>query len=335
MGKISVVIPVYNVEKYLRQCVDSMLAQTLPAWEIVLVDDGSSDGSPAICDAYAQGHPNVKAVHKQNQGLGMARNTGIEHATGDYIVFIDSDDFCSPDFLEKIEGTRCRTNSDTCKSCFDRVDLEGVFLSAQRIESGTFEGEAIRGELLARMIGSAPGKKDALPMSACCTLYSMEIIKTHALRFVSEREWISEDILFNLEYYQYAKRVVLTDYIGYHYRTNPNSLTTRYLPDRFEKCLAMVRKEAELLQKFGNYEECAHRLTRQMLIYLRMCISQLKNADIPESEVRRKILQICDNEDVRGRISEFPVREMGMKQQMFVYLIKFRQVGLLRLMLAR
>lgn len=335
MATISVVIPVYNVEKYLHECVDSMLAQTYPAHEIILVDDGSKDNSGTICDAYAAAHSCIKVVHKVNAGLGMARNTGLDHVTGEYVVFIDSDDYCSPDFLEQLEGARASNDCDTCKSCFDRVDMEGNFLSVQSVDQKVFRANAVERELLARMIGSAPDRKDSLPPSSCSTLYSMEIIRANGLRFVSEREWISEDMIFNIEYYHMAKNVVLTDYIGYHYRINPHSLTTSYRADRFEKCLAMVQKEEELLRENGIFEHCRHRLYRQFFIYLRMCFSQLKSSPLTPRERRAALKRMCRDSEVRSMIADYPIGSLGFKQRMFIYLVKFRQIRVLSLLFCK
>ena len=94
---ISVIVPVYRVEQYLDRCVQSLLSQTYPALEIILVDDGSPDGCPALCDQYAEKYPQVKAVHRENGGLSAARNTGLQHASGQYIAFVDSDDWLTED----------------------------------------------------------------------------------------------------------------------------------------------------------------------------------------------------------------------------------------------
>lgn len=99
---ISVVVPVYNVEQYLEECIGSILGQTYPNIEIMLVDDGSTDASSSICDKYASEHDCIKAIHRQNGGLSAARNTGVKASHGDYIGFIDSDDFISPVFYEAL-----------------------------------------------------------------------------------------------------------------------------------------------------------------------------------------------------------------------------------------
>ena len=97
---VSVVVPVYNVEKYLDRCVQSLLTQTYPNYEIVLVDDGSPDNCPAMCDAYAKKYENVAVLHKKNGGISDARNYGVQRAKGDWIVFVDSDDYVAENYIE-------------------------------------------------------------------------------------------------------------------------------------------------------------------------------------------------------------------------------------------
>ena len=121
-GLISVIIPVYNVEQYLKQCVDSILSQTYKNIEIILVDDGSSDSSGIICDEYAHKHGNIKVIHKKNAGLSEARNSGLVVANGSYIAFIDSDDWISNDNFEKMITEIKKQDSDFVFS--DGVNFE-------------------------------------------------------------------------------------------------------------------------------------------------------------------------------------------------------------------
>ncbi|HFD6724085.1 TPA: glycosyltransferase family 2 protein, partial [Enterococcus faecium] len=109
---VSVIVPIYNVEKYLRKCVDSLLSQTLKEIEIVLVDDGSPDASGEIADEYQKKYSNVKTIHRENGGLGPARNTGIENATGEYVAFLDSDDWVESDMYEKLYLVASKENAD-------------------------------------------------------------------------------------------------------------------------------------------------------------------------------------------------------------------------------
>ena len=112
MPKVSVVIPVYKVEPFLRRCVDSVLHQTLTDLDIVLVDDGSTDHCPQICDSYAQQDSRVQVIHKQNGGLASARNAGMRAATGEYLFFLDSDDWIEADGMETLYQLACRYQVD-------------------------------------------------------------------------------------------------------------------------------------------------------------------------------------------------------------------------------
>ena len=109
---VSIIVPVYNVKGYLKRCLDSLTQQTYEKIEILLIDDGSSDGSGAICDSYAEKHENVKVVHKNNGGVSSARNLGLEKASGDYILFVDSDDWIERDAVENLVNVAVENNSD-------------------------------------------------------------------------------------------------------------------------------------------------------------------------------------------------------------------------------
>ena len=109
---ISIIVPVYKTEKFLRQCLDSILQQTFNDWEMWIVDDGSPDNSPAICDEYAAKDKRIKVIHQNNQGIAMARNSAIKQCNGDMVFFVDSDDWIEPDTLASLQ-TRCRRQAQT------------------------------------------------------------------------------------------------------------------------------------------------------------------------------------------------------------------------------
>lgn len=118
---ISVIVPVYNVEKYLEKCIKSIAGQTYSNLEILLIDDGSTDNSGALCDEYAKNDSRIRVIHKENGGLSDARNTGIVHSTGDYLVFVDSDDYVHSEFIEKLYNAMKKSDSDMSICNFSRV----------------------------------------------------------------------------------------------------------------------------------------------------------------------------------------------------------------------
>ena len=186
---VTVVIPIYNTERYLPRCIDSVLSQTYCCLELLLVDDGSSDGCPAICDAYAERDSRIRVIHKENAGLGMARNTGIDAATGDYICFFDSDDYVEPDTLEVCVTAAVTNEADMV--IFGHVDEtpNGVILRPRvpRSPKSLFDGEEIVAELLPASLYTNQNQDKGweTALSACNKLYSLAVIRDSGWRFVS------------------------------------------------------------------------------------------------------------------------------------------------------
>ncbi len=131
MVKLSIIVPIYGVEQYLRKCVDSLLAQDLPSseYEIILVDDESPDACPQICDEYAAAHENIRVIHRENGGLSAARNSGIEIAQGDYLMFVDSDDYIEPNVLGKLMAQVERDNLDVLRYRLQYVRVRSESMS--------------------------------------------------------------------------------------------------------------------------------------------------------------------------------------------------------------
>jgi glycosyltransferase involved in cell wall biosynthesis len=140
--KISIIVPVYNTEKYLRSCLDSILAQTFTDWEAVLVDDGSKDQSGAICDEYAEHDLRFVVVHKQNEGVAKARITAFEHSKGELITFIDSDDYVSPEYLEKLAKPIIEDGADMVSCDYCKVE-NGIVKEPRAKLTGTYNREQL------------------------------------------------------------------------------------------------------------------------------------------------------------------------------------------------
>ena len=122
---LSIIIPVYNVEKYIKRCLDSILCQETENYEVILVDDGSTDSSGIICDSYAKCRKNVVCIHKTNGGLSDARNEGLKHCKGKYVWFVDSDDYITEDALESLEKVLCKYSSDVVVCMSKTIDDYG------------------------------------------------------------------------------------------------------------------------------------------------------------------------------------------------------------------
>lgn len=330
--KISVIIPVYNVENYLRQCVDSVIEQTYLNIEIILVDDGSKDTSGDICNEYASKYDFIITIHKKNEGLGMARNTGMEHMTGKYVTFVDSDDWIDKDLLKTLYNNLILKKVDFCKSGFKRIKNDGTVVSITQYKNEFFNGEFARKNLLSRMIGSSPSKHDSIEMCVCGVLYDADIIRSHHLRFPSEREMISEDLVFNIDYMQFVNGACTIDVLGYKYRINDNSLTKSYRTDRYKACAYFYTEIEKKLKELEYDNNVMLRLKRMFFIYVRMCIHQETHiiSKLSQKENRNNIKNICRDPLLNEIIKSYPIYKLGVGQLLFLWFIKLKAAYLLQ-----
>lgn len=323
---ISVIVPVYNVEKYLKECLDSLLNQTYKDIEIIIVDDGSTDNSGKICDEYKNKNKNINVIHKKNEGLGFARNTGLENVHGEYVTFVDSDDYVEKDFIEKLYNYMVEQKVDMCKSGFERVNNKRDILSIRKYDNYIYNKEEIKNCFIPRIIGSLPDKKDSIEMCVCGVLYKTSYILKYGIKFPSEKILISEDMFFNIDYMKNINKACTIDYVGYNYRYNPSSLTRKYRKDRFEASKYFYKELKKKLEILGYDDLTMLRLSRLFFIYIKVCISQEKfqvsNKKYKDS--LKKIDTICNDSLVRNIINSYPVDKLGIKQKFFLYLIKYR-----------
>ncbi len=181
MKKISTIIPVYNVADYIQECVESVLNQTVKPYEIILVDDGSTDNSPAVCDMLAKQYDTVKVVHQSNGGLANARNTGLDNATGDYISFIDSDDIIHYQMYEILLGLSEKTNSDIamCKYCFFDEDVHPHF-SPFDVDFEISKAEIFNAKNMLENYNSISSSVSIV--SCCMKLYRKDVFSAYRLK---------------------------------------------------------------------------------------------------------------------------------------------------------
>ena len=312
--KVSIIVPVYNVEKYLDRCLQSLISQTLKDIEIILVDDGSLDNCPAICDKYAENNSNIKVIHKKNAGLGMACNSGIEVASGDYIAFLDSDDWVEAEMYKTMVETAIKYNAQMVFTGLQRVDKNGnispMYQSTEFHYYHTLEQIRIFG---LGMIASPPEilQERQVMMSAKVVLYNREMIKNHGIRFNSEREIISEDLFFNLDCLQHVQCVVELPKTFYNYYINISSLSQSYRPDRFEKNVIMF---TELLKRYNNWgNELKIRAIRMIVGYTRTILRQLiYNENLSWGDKRNEFMKISKSPIWKVFKFEYPTCKMPL-----------------------
>lgn len=326
---ISVIIPVYQVERYLERCLDSVLAQTLLPAEIILVDDGSTDRGGEICDAYAAKDARIQVIHQQNAGLGLARNSGLTAAQGEYVAFLDSDDYVRPDLYERLYHEAKRLGLDFVGSGECIVKAGGQVEKRAYVERVMlFETEEVRALLLGS-IGAPPDcKNDAqYGMSVWKNLYRKEIIDRHGICFLSERQFISEDILFNMDFLIQARCAAMLPDCLYCYCVNGESLSKSYRPDRFKQDKALYREIARKLAAWGLWQ--TGRLYAARLLISRGRYNAVREvAAVKEGlpPLCERVRNICQDALFREVLGGYPVLRLPPMQAFFALLMKWRWV---------
>ncbi len=216
--KVSVIVPVYNGEKYLSQCMDAILKQYLPLHEIVIVDDGSTDQSGVIADCYAKIRPEVKVIHQENRGVCAARNRGIREATGDYIGFCDQDDTVSPEYYFVLSKLLAGCGADIAVGNFRQMDLE--LPEAETEPSSHFREHTCTGkEALGRLVRG----EGMFRSYVWNKLYRRELFRE--ISYPEDRSLEDQFVTYRL--FAICRKVAYTEWAGYYYRSNPDSLTNR------------------------------------------------------------------------------------------------------------
>lgn len=326
MPEVSIVVPCYKVEPYLDRCVSSLVNQTLKDIEIILVDDESPDRVPQMCDDWALKDSRIKVVHKRNGGLGMACNSGIESATGRFIAFCDSDDWVDPDCYETLLKAALQHSADAVYSGIKRVDQHGtVSPMSQPPYEAEYAGRRLE-EFMLGMIATKPSdfKERERQMSAKIVLYSATVIRSNKIRFHSEREYISEDLLFNLDFLACCNKVVEIPRSFYYYFVNTASLSNTLRKDRFARNKILkdytFKRYKNLLPNTLLYE----RVNKLFIGYTRSVMEQIVDAKVPIKSKVRLLDEIC-KDAIWNRISkEYPVSDMPKSKRIVFELTRFK-----------
>lgn len=284
-AKVSVIVPVFNVEKYIGRCLDSVTAQTLTDLEIILVDDGSFDNSGEILDKYAESDTRIQVIHKQNSGVSAARNDGLKISTGDYIYIMDSDDYLETDALSRMYENAIETNADVIISdhyTFTNEDFQtpNYFFPKEFVTDNRAIIMQIQNMVLHP--GYSPYQTTenmGLGIGAPWTkLLKRELIDSNQLRFDLYVKGIFDDGLFSLYVFEYAKKISYIRACTYHYRILQSSLMRGYDPNRIEVNNKVFRKIKQFYQVYQKDSVFLEAYYARIVLYINyLFVSYLSN----------------------------------------------------------
>lgn len=336
MPKVSVIVPIYNVEKTLERCVKSLQNQTLQDLELILVDDGATDHSGSLADELAKHDERIRVIHKKNEGLGLTRNAGIESATGDYIGFVDSDDYVDASMYEKLWNEAERTGSDIVYGGYARVYDGKVSSNIGFEKPETFQGEEQLAQLMLGMLASpADAPEDSkYGATVCKGIYRRELLMKDQIRFHSEREIVSEDSVFQIDVLSAAGQASVLDEIFYFYEYNPESLTSVYRKGRFEQNKKLYQLASEKIEKQFHSPEAAGQYTRNFIAAVRVCLMQevFHEEENGKKQAVKNMKAMNTDPLLQKVLSEYPWKKLPIKKRIFTWAMVHNAVWLERLL---
>lgn len=282
--KISIIIPVYNVEKYLRKCIESVLAQDFSDYEVLLIDDGSTDMSGQICDEYAEKYAVVKVIHQENMGVGSARNTGIENANGDYLFFVDSDDAVKENILGFLYDVAVGNNSDIVSFGMDYVYEDGRIMATRTPISNGIK-DIYHKEIFQYF------STDSYVWNK---FFKTDLFLNSGVRY-PENMWY-EDLSVNQKIAFFAKKVTLTDKVFYKYLQRENSAMHVKNTDRNSDMLTVVSDILEFYKKNNAFDEYYDELCFMTVMHMTVLCSLRVASDNAHHPLLKKFHDFaCEN----------------------------------------
>ena len=325
---VSIVVPVYNSSKYLARCLDSILMQTFRDYEVIVVDDGSTDSSASICDAYAEKYKMIKVIHQNNAGVSAARNKGIDESRGKYLMFVDSDDYIDTNML------------DVAVSKIEEYDAD-LFISGD-IEEYVSNGKitnSVKRTITSSCLYSLKNFFDdfdkAYPIVCLGNpwgkLYKMENIKKNGIQF-DESMSIDEDTNFVLSYMYYVQKIYFSEELLYHYyKDNRETLSVKFHADRYEILEYVYGKMMNLMYREKCSAESFSRFENMYFLYMvGSIIKYYINFNKCSEKARiNQIKKVVSNQVVHS-IKMRNIR--GLKGKLIFLMIKIKMIYILNLL---
>lgn len=324
--KISVIVPVYNVEEFLEQCLESIVTQTYIDLEIILVNDGSTDQSSKICDDFVKRDPRVKLIHQINGGVSSARNIGIKVATGEYITFVDSDDWLEKEMYQKMMyAVKIQNESEVimCDFINEKYDCQ------EKITANIRDGFYVKQDIVKELYPTLLVTEDLgrLPIvSACICIFKKELFLNNKIAFDVDLRYV-EDYLFMATIMLYTNSFYyLKDYYGYHYRQYEISRSKKYQPKWWDNFLLLNDKLSLLLSQDENYD--FSRQIKLQLIHSALFVSSaiFHSNNLKTKEKLILLKKLFNDSVLRSSFSNLDFKNKPLGLQIMLHIVKSRQV---------
>ncbi|MDR7239970.1 glycosyltransferase family 2 protein [Neobacillus drentensis] len=297
MSKVSIIVPIYNPGRKLNKCIRSILNQTFQDFELILVNDGSTDNSLNLCNKYKQKDKRVIVINKENEGTVATRRAGIKVSNSAYIMFVDSDDWIDKKMVETLYNEAIDHNLDisvsntflTLGNGIIKRENKSDFFKQEKI----YDKEEIRGEILTTYFGYG----DAFPASLCSKLYKKELLITNG-KYSERIHFFGDDLFYNLEMLLNAKRVKIIGECFYYYRMG--GFTNKFMPNYFEDIINGYQIQKEVIHEYylDNRQEYYKRISSRLLLMFRNGLYNLFYGSLSKMEIENLIRRYVNNQSI-------------------------------------
>lgn len=330
MPALSIIVPIYNSEPYLKKCFDSILAQIYTDFELVLVDDGSTDGSLSICREYEKKDPRIVVCHKENEGLVAARKTGVAMAVGEYVGFVDSDDFIDVNMYSDLMNEAKAKESD--------IVIGGIILDYpdhsvkdfNRLPAGYYDKNAVKEKIIPEILMKNEIYKFGIIPGVVVKVFKKDIIQ-QSLKNVSNELTLGEDVAITSFSVMNAKSISIIESAAYHYIQTETSMIRGYNPKRFDALCALYEciekiTEPEYKKQIGAYFACL------LFGVLADCI---RNDKFSKKDAKKKMREYLKNDLSVRAMKVADVSNWGFSDKIKFMMMKHKMIGMLTFIFAR
>ena len=331
--RFSLIIPVYNVEKYLNKCIDSILSQTYKDFELIIIDDGSSDSSRQICDEYANKYNFIKVVHKKNEGLAAVwMKEGLDLVNGDYIGSIDSDDWVDSNLLERISNVVDKCLPDIIVYGYKNVDKNGEQINKISARKGYYNKKDIELKLLPNLINSGGFRnRNCFYLSRVNKFVRKDLLLKNR-KYYDSRFSFGEDNFWTIPNVLAANSIyVYSDWYPYSYRINPTQTIHTYHEGLWEKFNNLAKAEISILRSFDKEWMC-DQVYNDMVVHAAISINNVMRGKIKGRNAIREIYKIVNNYGLQKGLRNIKYDKCSLCEKINVILMKMKATHIIYLL---
>ena len=331
MPKLSVIVPVYNTEKYLRECIDSILAQTFTDFELILVNDGSTDGSGAICDEYAGKDPRIRVIHQENGGITGARKSGVRVAQGEYVTFVDSDDWIDREMYRTMLDCRQEADPDVVICSMLMETMKGILPQKEIIKAGFYDKNRMQKDVYPIMLFDFLHCVPAMAPSLCNKLFRRQLLESVIVQ-VNDTITYGEDALCTYACLLNAERIYVSEAQSYHYRNHMESASNGYSYDLLEKFFLLIE---QLQSQFQQRDQIMmHQLYGYAARHSLECIRNelLFHNGVLFKEKKNRVIRFVDEPLIMKSLCYAIPRIKDQKTKFKMVLVRNKMIGVLYLL---